>query len=292
MSKQKMKRKMKDSVFTALFRQTEYLLQLYQVLHPEDQSITEDDLKLITLENVLSDGLYNDLGFQVRDQLILLVEAQSTFSPNIVMRALLYLAKTYDEYIEEHQLNLYSSAAVQFPGPELYMLFTGEKKIVPETLYLSNLFSCKTDYVEAKVDILCQRGTNDIIDQYAMFCDVANEQRKKYGYTPEATKEVVRICLERGILVPFLQSRKKEVFQVMDSLFDQERVTNNLVRDAQKKALEEGRKEGREEGIASAVLMLRQLGTEKETAVRVLTKNFSLLPEVATEKLNQYWNAN
>jgi len=58
------------------------------------------------------------------------------------------------------------------------------------------------------------------------------------------------------------------------------------------KGMERGMKKGREEGIASAVLMLKQLGTEKETAVRALTQNFSLLPEVAKEKLNQYWNVN
>ena len=38
----------------------------------------ESDFKLVTLENVLTTGFYNDLGIQVRNRLILLVEAQSS----------------------------------------------------------------------------------------------------------------------------------------------------------------------------------------------------------------------
>lgn len=41
------------------------------------KDVTEQDCKLITLENVISTGIYNDLGFQVRDKLFLLVEAIS-----------------------------------------------------------------------------------------------------------------------------------------------------------------------------------------------------------------------
>lgn len=35
------KRTIKDSVFTDLFRDTKYLIQLYRTLHPEDQKTTE-----------------------------------------------------------------------------------------------------------------------------------------------------------------------------------------------------------------------------------------------------------
>ena len=72
-----MKREIKDSVFTYLFRQPEYTLQLYQALHPEDTETAAEDLTLVTLENILSNGIYNDLGLRVRRTLILLMEAQS-----------------------------------------------------------------------------------------------------------------------------------------------------------------------------------------------------------------------
>lgn len=122
------KRDIKDSVFTFLFSDIEYTKQLYLSLHPEDTDIRDEDFRLVTLENILAIGQYNDLGFQVRDKLILLVEAQSTFSPNIPLRMLMYLAKTYNEYIEEHQLSLYREKKVSIPRPELYVIYTGEKE--------------------------------------------------------------------------------------------------------------------------------------------------------------------
>lgn len=78
-----MKRNIKDSVFTYLFRQPEYTRELYLSLHPEDASVTEDDFEIVTLENILSTGQYNDLGVLVRGTLIVLVEAQSTFTENV-----------------------------------------------------------------------------------------------------------------------------------------------------------------------------------------------------------------
>ena len=68
----KMKRDIKDSVFTLMFKQPEYALQLYQTLHPEDADATEEDCKVVTLENILTVGAYNDLGLQIRDKLLIL----------------------------------------------------------------------------------------------------------------------------------------------------------------------------------------------------------------------------
>ena len=54
-----MKRTIKASVFSDLFSQKKYLLQLYQTLHPEDTATTEDDLRDITIENILVYDLYS-----------------------------------------------------------------------------------------------------------------------------------------------------------------------------------------------------------------------------------------
>ena len=57
------KHTVKDSVFSDLFKIKKYLLQLYRTLHPEDNTATADELTDITIKNVLTDGIYNDLGF-------------------------------------------------------------------------------------------------------------------------------------------------------------------------------------------------------------------------------------
>lgn len=47
----------KDSVFTNLFQDKKYLLQLYKALHPEDNEITENELTDVTVKNVLTDNI-------------------------------------------------------------------------------------------------------------------------------------------------------------------------------------------------------------------------------------------
>lgn len=89
------KRTIKDSVFTNLFRDRRYLIQLYKTLHPEDTEVTEDELSDITIHNILTDGIYNDLGFMRGDRLLILVEAQSTWTTNIIIRSLMYQMITY-----------------------------------------------------------------------------------------------------------------------------------------------------------------------------------------------------
>lgn len=44
-------------------------------MHPEDAEATEEMLTDVTIENVLTDNLYNDLGVIVGDRLLILVEA-------------------------------------------------------------------------------------------------------------------------------------------------------------------------------------------------------------------------
>jgi len=58
----KEKRTAKNSVFLDLFQDKENLLALYKTLHPEDTDATEDTLDIVTIDNVLTDNLYNDLG--------------------------------------------------------------------------------------------------------------------------------------------------------------------------------------------------------------------------------------
>ena len=135
----KANRSTKDSVFVDLFDHPQYLIQLYRVLHPEDKDTTENDLTIVTLDNLMLRSQYNDLGFLAGNRLMILVEAQSSWSVNIVVRFLLYLADTYRKYINQNPgFSLYSSKKLQLPKPELYVVYT-------ET---SSLSSCCKAYRE------------------------------------------------------------------------------------------------------------------------------------------------
>ena len=71
-SKRVVKRNIKDSVFTDLFKIKKYSLELYKSLHPEDKDVTEKDLKIYTNKPVLVNDLYNDFAMGVKDKIIFL----------------------------------------------------------------------------------------------------------------------------------------------------------------------------------------------------------------------------
>ena len=58
-------------------------------MHPEDTDATEDTLDIVTIDNVLTVNLYNDLGIMVgNNRLLLLLEAQSSWTVNILKQYL------------------------------------------------------------------------------------------------------------------------------------------------------------------------------------------------------------
>lgn len=230
------KHKIKDSVFTNLFKDKKYLFQLYKALHPEDTNATEEQLTYVTIENILINGLYNDLGFMVGNRLVILTEAQSTWSVNIIIRVLLYLAQTYHDYLAQTKQPLYTSKQVQIPEPELYVIYTGDRQERPAEILLSKeFFGGKECAVDVKVKMIYdgavseETGEGDIINQYVIFTKVCNEQVKLYGRTKKAILETIRICKDRNVLREYLESREKEVVDIMMVLYDEEEAMRTYV---------------------------------------------------------------
>lgn len=215
------KRTVKDSVFTNLFGDSKYLLKFYQAIPPEDKEVKEEDLRTVTLENILTDDIYNDLGFLKDDKIMILAEAQNTWTPNIIIRALEYLVNTYRKYFSENDMDLYQSKKVQLPRPELYVLYTGNRKMRPEKISLSEeFFQGEEAAIEVTVKMIYDGRKGDIINQYVTFTKILNEQIKLYGRTKKAILETIRICKDKDVLKEYLESKESEVLDIMMQLYD------------------------------------------------------------------------
>ena len=289
----KAKKTAKDSIFRDLFENPKYLLQLYQVLHPEDRKVTEDQISSVTIQNVLLDQMYNDLGFVVKERLLLLVEAQSTWSKNIVIRVLLYLANTWKEYIQNKKLNIYGSGGMSLPKPELYVIYTGERKERPEWIFLSEeFFPGQECFVDVKVRMLYDGKEGDILNQYVTFTKIYNEQVKEYGRTKEAVLETIRICKNRKILKEYLESREKEVVDIMMTLFDQEyaveRYGDEKKAEGKAEGLAEGKVEGLAEGEAKGTMKAKQEMTYKLVDRRIPLETISEFVEISVEVIKKW----
>lgn len=272
--KEVMKWTIKDSVFTDLFQNKKYLLQLYQALHPEDD-VTEDDLTDVTIKNVLTDNIYNDLGFVVEDRLMIFVEAQSSvWTVNIIVRALMYLVQTWHDYFERTKQNLYKSKKVQMPMPEIYVLYTGERKTRPSEISLSQeFFSGRDCGIDVRVKMIYDGKEGDIINQYVLFTKICNEQMKEHGRTRKAVMEAIRICKDRDVLREYLSNRESEVVSIMMVLYDEEEIMRSYVESERYEAK-------RDEKIETAKRMLNDGALSMDKVAE-----FSNLPIEVIEKL-------
>ena len=270
--------KAKDSVFTDLFTIPKYLLELYQTLHPEDRTTAEGDLRVVTAKCVLAEHIYNDLGFMVGgDRLIMMVEAQSSWSPNIVIRLLIYVAQALNNFFTERKILLYKDNKVHCPKPELYVVFTGERVSQPPVLSFKDLFfgdSVECD-IDVKVHVIYEQDTDDIINQYIIFCKVLTEQVKKNGPTRKAIEETLRVCRDKQILVEYLKQRETEIMDIMTTLFDQDYITelygNERRMEGKLEGIKEGIKKGKLEGILNSIRGLMQsLSVSADKAMSLL----------------------
>ena len=268
------KRKSKDSVFTKLFSDTGNVLKLYKELHPEDTAVTEKDIQLQTLSTVLINDIFNDLGFIVNEngkaKLVMLVEAQSAWNPNMTLRMLFYLSETYRRYVKETQQSEHSGTRVKLPKPELYVVYSGERS-VPEEISFKDDFFDGDSPVDLKIKIL-SKTDETIYGQYIGFCRVYDEQRKLYDNSIKCIEETIRICLEKGYLMAFLDLYKGEVVTMMSELFDEQAQREQYdiaVKKAYKdegmaegmaKGIEKGKAEGKAEGFLEALVRLVRSG--------------------------------
>lgn len=117
------------------------------------------------------------------------------------------------------------------PKPELYVIYTGNKGRKPDTITLSKEFFDGADIdIEVKAKVIYESDSEDIINQYIIFCKIFNEQTKLHGMTRKAVAETIRICKDRNVLKEYLHSREKEVVTIMMSLFDEEQIMNSFIR--------------------------------------------------------------
>ncbi len=220
-------RQSKNSVFVNFFNDEAHILQMYKEFHPEATDVTIDDITIDTLESIIVNTLYNDLGFLVKDKYVLLVEAQSTWNVNIALRMLFYLTETFRRYINDTEQSELDDKRVKLPMPELYVIYSGSGK-KPDIVSLSEDFFGGNPDIELKVHVLSEENNTTLSGQYIGYCKVFDEQRKLHKDGITAARETYRICIEKGYLAEYMKSHEKEVISMMQELFDEETMRRQL----------------------------------------------------------------
>ena len=239
---------LKDSLFIDLFSDKMRLIQLYK-------SLIDDDREILTIQNIILRGIYNDLGFRVKDEIIILMEAQTTYTTNIVLRILFYLSETLKNYIidssENKNLNeLYNTKPRIIPKIKLFVVYTGDKMMQDHDLHLKDVM-VENDIIsdiDMKVRVLCKGNKKSILGQYILFTRVYTKQKKECKDIETAVKNTIEICMNDEILKEYLDYRKMEVQEMITAFMTQEEAFESFLKDEVKRGRKEGREEGREEG--------------------------------------------
>ena len=277
---QEIKYAVKDSVFTLLFSDIKNIRKLYQSLHDDADSYLDEDFKIVTLENAIINGQYNDLGFTVKDRLIILVEAQSTFNPNMGVRLLMYIAKSYHDYIVENKLNIFSEKLIKLPMPEFIVVYSGTAKQDVNEIGLSDCFETGiTPNIELIVKVIKKDNVKSgILQEYLSFCDMYNinvRGKKTAAERLSGLRQVIHECIKKGILREFLKKHQKEVEDMMMTVIPPEQALEFIKLEEYNKGVEEGEARGVEIGEARGIEQGKR-ATSLNFARNMLKNNYSI----------------
>jgi len=256
-------REVKSDVFSMLMEDKRNALEVYNALNGSDYSDPEL-IEMVTLEKGISLTIRNDAAF-ILDANINIYEHQSTYNPNMPLRAFLYLASTLKLMLKKKDL---FGGKLTIPTPHFAVFYNGTKnRPDKEVMLLSELFSHKecSPELELKCTVYnINSGTDNgilnkciVLNEYTQFVEKVRYYESINDESPIST--AIDWCIENHILEEFLIGRGQEVIKVMtlDMTFE------HRMEIRCQEALEEGRQEGLQEGRQEGLQEGRQEGLQE-----------------------------
>ena len=265
----------KSRIFAMLYSDKKELLDLYNAIsgkHYEDPEL----LEINTLENAIYMSMHNDVSFLI-DFRLSLYEHQSTYSPNLPLRYLFYIADLYSGITKDE--NLYGTRCVQIPAPQFVIFYNGSEKLPDRTvLKLSDAYSVKEDSPALELIAIMlniNSGHNEVLKNTCKSLKDYSEYTRRVREYAEvrplevAVEQAIMECIEEGILSEFLRKNRAEAKLVSIYEYDQEK----HMRQEREASWEEGMEKGMEKGRVEHL---------KEQIQKKLTKGKSV-SEIAEE---------
>ena len=243
-------RNYKDTVFRMLFSDKNNLLSLYNLM--SNQQYTDPDLlEIVTLDNAIYMNMKNDLAFLV-DSTLCMYEHQSTFSPNLPLRNLFYVAREYEKLV--NTVTLYSSKLVKLPAPSFVVFYNGrEKGWSRRELRLSKAFQPMQGKPRLELiidEININLGINDEmlnqckpLHEYMQYIDKVRTYAAIMP-TEEAVEKAVTESIKEGILEELLLKNRSEAIHMSIFEYDEEREMKLIRADERELGVEEGKEIG------------------------------------------------
>ena len=236
----------KATIFAMLFEDKEHLLELYNAVSGKHYTNPEM-LEINTLENAIYMAIRNDISFLI-DARLSLYEHQSTYSPNLPLRFLLYISALYSSMTKD--ANLYGTKAIELPPPRFVIFYNGkDEQPDRQILKLSDLYTINEECsleLEAVMLNVNSGHNKELMEMSHTLWEYAEYTARVREYTEtmeleEAVERAIEECIQEGILKEFLEKNRAEAKNMSIFEYDQER----HIKQEREEALEEGRKAGK-----------------------------------------------
>ncbi|MGN0325292.1 MAG: hypothetical protein ACI4DW_03195 [Lachnospiraceae bacterium] len=235
-------RNVKDRLFRVVFRDKKYQLQLYNAINGTNFQ-NEEDLIVYTLEDVIYLKMKNDLSFIILGNTLNLYEHQSTFNPNMPLRAVMYFARQYEIFLEENELDVYGKRLIKIPVPQMIVFYNGDDTMPEELeLKLSDAYmeaegirpamECVARVININYghnkDLMrkCER-----LEEYSRFIQILNECKQREKDIKKATYMAVEQGIAEGILKDILIRQKTEVCAMILTEYNEKKHMKTLYQD-------------------------------------------------------------
>ena len=236
----------KATIFAMLFEDKEHVLELYNAVSGKHYTNPEM-LEINTLENAIYMAMRNDISFLI-DARLSLYEHQSTYSPNLPLRFLLYISALYSSMTKD--ANLYGTKAIELPPPRFVIFYNGkEEQPDRQILKLSDLYTINEECsleLEAVMLNVNSGHNKELMEMSHTLWEYAEYTARVREYTEtmeleEAVERAIEECIQEGILKEFLEKNRAEAKNMSIFEYDQER----HIKQEREEAWEEGRKAGK-----------------------------------------------
>ncbi|MCM1287624.1 MAG: hypothetical protein NC240_04890 [Clostridium sp.] len=225
----------KDTVFRMLFSDKKELLTLYNAVNGTSYN-NPDELEITTLENAIYMTVKNDLSCVI-DMRLNIFEHQSTINPNMPLRDLDYVSRSFRRFYDRH--DIYSEQLIKLPNPRFVVFYNGVRK-QPERreFRLSDAYTHQEGTPSLELIVLqlnINPGYNDELMQkcptlreYMLFVERIRTYRQDMDIDT-AVNHAVNECIKENILADFLRKNKREVVAMGIDEYDAELHEKTLI---------------------------------------------------------------
>ena len=190
----------------------------------------------------------------LKGRLVVLIEQQSTWNPNMPLRFLWYLAKLYRRQVPRDMQ--YHIKLVSLETPEFYVLYNGrETEPLYQVLRLEDAFE-ETPAGDSllRLDVPCYNVNaapgNELLDRcyelrsYSVFVAKVREGKDSGMTLDTAVIAAMRYCITHDLMADYFKENESEVLDMVSAKWD----WNEALRVAREDAAEMAREEGMEKG--------------------------------------------